>query len=129
MVKVETSVVINRPIAEVFEFVVNPEKWPQYDSGLLEAAKTSKGPMDVGATWQEVRKFLGRRIESTNAVTAYEPNKKFSFKSTSGPFPVEGGLPSSQSRAAQRSPAQARETQAASSSWPIRSSPAWSSDR
>jgi len=91
MVKVETSVMINRPIAEVFEFVVNPESGPQWESGLLEARKTSKGPMGVGATWQEVRQFLGRRIESTDEVTEYEPNKKFSFKSASGPFPVEGG--------------------------------------
>jgi len=91
MVKVETSVVINRPIGEVFAFVTNPENSPQYESGVHEAKKTSKGPMGVGATWQEVRQFMGRRIESTNEVTAYEPNKKFSFKSTSGPFPVEGG--------------------------------------
>jgi uncharacterized membrane protein len=91
MVKVETSVVINRPIGEVFEFVVNPESGPQWESWLLEARKTSRGPMGVGATWQEVRQFLGRRIESTNEVTEYEPNKRFWFKSASGPFPVEGG--------------------------------------
>lgn len=91
MVKVETSVVINRPIAEVFAFVTNPENSPQWESGLLETGKMSKGPMGVGTTWQEVRQFLGRRIKSTDEVTEYEPNKKFSFKSTSGPFPVEGG--------------------------------------
>lgn len=90
MVKVETSVVINRPIAEVFAFVTDPENGSQWESGLLEAGKTSKGSMGVGATWQEVRQFLGRRIEQTVQVAEYEPNKKMAIK-TAGPIPSEGG--------------------------------------
>jgi len=91
MVKVEVSVVINRPVEEVFAFVTRIENWNQWDAQLAEVKKTSEGPVGVGTTWQEARHLMGRRMESTNEITEYEPNRKLSFKSTSGPFPVEGG--------------------------------------
>jgi hypothetical protein len=36
--------------------------------------------------------FLGQRIETTGEFTEYEPNSKYSYKATSGPFPIEGGF-------------------------------------
>jgi hypothetical protein len=36
-----------------------------------------------------VAQFLGRRIETSHEVTEYEPNKKLSTKTTSGPLPME----------------------------------------
>ena len=91
MIKIELSVVINRPIEVVFAFTTNPENASLFQPDVLESRRTSAGPIDVGTTWQEVRHLLGRRIESTNLVTEYEPNKKLFFKTTSGPIPVEGG--------------------------------------
>lgn len=90
MIKVETNVVINRPIGEVFAFVTNPANGSRYQSGVQESKQTSEGPIGVGTTYHEVRQFLGRRIVSDNEVTEYEPNRQWSFKSTSGPLPVEG---------------------------------------
>lgn len=89
MVKMEHSVVINRPIEEVFAFLTRPENGLQFRAGLLEAEQTSEGPMGVGTTWREVEQFLGRRSESTYEVTQYEPNTRLRFRSTSGPMPAE----------------------------------------
>ena len=91
MIKIELSVVVNRPIEEVFAFTTNPENASLFQPDVLESRQTSAGPIGVGTTWQEVRHMLGRRIESTNQVTEYEQNKKLFFKTTSGPIPVEGG--------------------------------------
>jgi hypothetical protein len=46
----------------------------------------------VGTTYRYVSQLLGRRIETDGEITEYEPNSKYSFKSTSGPFPIEGDL-------------------------------------
>jgi uncharacterized membrane protein len=92
MAEVEASVVINRPIEEVFAFAGNVENNPQWQSGVLEARVTSEGPMGVGTTYRYVSQLLGRRIETDGEITEYEPNRKYSFKSTSGPFPIEGGF-------------------------------------
>jgi uncharacterized membrane protein len=92
MAKVEASVVINRPIEEVFAFAANIENNAQWQSGVLEAQVTSEGPIGVGTTYRYVTQLLGRRIEADGEVTEYEPNRTYSFESTSGPFPIEGGL-------------------------------------
>jgi uncharacterized membrane protein len=92
MAKIEAGVVINRAIEEVFAFAGNVENNPQWQSGVLEARITSEGPMGVGTTYRYVNQLLGRRIETDGEITEYEPNRKYSFKSTSGPFPIEGGF-------------------------------------
>ncbi len=90
MIKTETSVTINRPIEEVFDFVTTIENNPQWQSSTLEAKRTSEGPIGVGTTSLVELKFLGRRIEAAMEITEYEPNKKVSFKTTSGPTPATG---------------------------------------
>lgn len=90
MVKVETSIVINRPVEEVFEFVDNARNDLQWQSGVLESEQTSEGPVRVGTTFRTVNTFLGKRLESTVEVTEYEPNKKIATKSLSGTIPIEG---------------------------------------
>lgn len=89
MIKIEHSVVINRHIKEVFAFASDVEKKSQWSAEVLEAKKTSEGPLGVGTTFKAVGRFLGRRIENTLEVTQYEPNRKFGFKSTSGPVQTE----------------------------------------
>lgn len=89
MLKIESSIVINRPVEEVFAVVSDIEKNPKWTSVFLEARKTSEEPIGVGTTWRVVQKFLGQRFESEVEVTEYEPNRKYALKSKSGPFPVE----------------------------------------
>jgi len=90
MVKVKTSVVINRPIEEVFKFADDPNNDAQWQSGNIESMQTSEGPMGVGTTTQTVTQFLGKRLELTFEITEHEPNRRVGFKSTSGPIPMTG---------------------------------------
>jgi uncharacterized membrane protein len=92
MLKIETSVVINRPVDEVFAFTTNFENQPKWQSRLLEVKKTSEGPIGVGTTWRGVAMFLGQRIENSTVMTEYEPNRTYAGKSTSGPVPAEARL-------------------------------------
>ena len=87
MAKVEASVVINRPIDEVFTFATTPHNAPQWQSGVLEATQTSPGPVGVGTTLHYVMKFLGRRLDIQSVITVYTPHRQAAFEQTSGPFP------------------------------------------
>ncbi|UCE64403.1 MAG: SRPBCC family protein [Nitrospirota bacterium] len=89
MAEFEQSVVINRPVEKVFEFVSYPENEPLWVAGVQEAEQTSEGPMGVGTTLRSVGRILGRTIESTWEVTEYEVNRKRVVKNSSGPFPLE----------------------------------------
>ncbi len=87
MVKSETSVHINRPVAVVFKYLSDPTKLPEWASMFDEAAP-SESPARVGTKIQTRSKFLGRTMESTFDVIEYEPNKRFVTK-TDKPFPLK----------------------------------------
>ena len=43
--------------------------------------------LQVGTTYVEVLRFLGRRMEATIKVTEFEPGRRFSIESLGGPIP------------------------------------------
>ena len=90
MPSAEVSVVIDRPVGEVFEFVSDPATAIRWISGVIESGQTSEGPMGVGTVCRTSRRFLGRQIDSTWEITEYEPHTRYSFKSTSGPIRFQG---------------------------------------
>ncbi len=99
MARVEASVVINRPVDDVFAYVTDVTNWPQW-TGFPEVEQTSEGPVGVGTTFRGLSEFMGRRDEWTSEVTAYEPSKRVEQKIIWGPMsmeqtlsfdPVEGG--------------------------------------
>ncbi len=88
MVRIEISIAIDRPAAEVFAFIADFANNPRWQSGMVEAHFTSDGPMRVGTTYAQQARFLGRPVESTFAVVAYEPGRLVKASSTSGTFPI-----------------------------------------
>lgn len=89
MIHVEDSIVIDRPINEVFAYVSDLTNAPQWQTGLLEVRRTTTAPLGVGAQFTFVRKFLGRRLEATNEFTRYQTGEVVAFVTTSGPVSVE----------------------------------------
>jgi len=88
MIKVEKSIIIHRPIEEVFAYLSDFRNIPQWQSGVVEVQQTPESPVGRGTRGTFVRTFLGRKIEMTVEVVEYEPNTKHTFKSTSGPMPT-----------------------------------------
>ena len=89
MIKVEHSVTINKPAADVFAYIVDPANTVKYDDELLESKLLTPGPIAVGSVITDKRKFIGREMDSELKVTAYEPNSRFALKVTKGPVPFE----------------------------------------
>jgi uncharacterized protein YndB with AHSA1/START domain len=84
MVHVEMSIIIRRPVEEVFAFVGDQRNGPQWQHGLLEVRRTTEGPLGIGTKHTFVRKFMGLKLEASNEYVMYEPNNLIAFKSTSG---------------------------------------------
>ena len=84
----ELTIVINRPIEDVFAFLSNLENDIKWRSEWVETRNTSGGSPGVGATFLLVGKFLGRRIETVYEVIEYEPNRSAAWKNVSGPLPL-----------------------------------------
>jgi uncharacterized protein YndB with AHSA1/START domain len=85
IMRVDGSIVINRTPDEVFAYATDPAHTPEWQSSALETSVD--GPVQAGASGKEVRKFLGRRMESTMKIEAFEPPRRFALQVTSGPVP------------------------------------------
>jgi uncharacterized protein YndB with AHSA1/START domain len=86
MINLISSKLIYRPIKQVFDFISMPENDFQWQYGTLKSAQVSEGGLGVGTFFRSVGHFMGHRIQGTYEVTEYEPNKKYGFKSLSGPL-------------------------------------------
>ena len=84
MIKVENSVVIIQPVGRVFEFVTNLKNNAKWQTDILELAKTSEGPFELGSTYRCVNLFMGKRIKTEGVITEYVPDRACAFRITSG---------------------------------------------
>ena len=90
MLQVESTITINRPVEEVFAFSTDWDKYPLWESEVLESQALTPGPLAPGQRYRHVARFMGRRLEAEGIVTAFEPNRRMCFRVTSRPFPWSG---------------------------------------
>ncbi|MGH9222448.1 MAG: SRPBCC family protein [Acidimicrobiales bacterium] len=88
-ISVEDEVEIRQPRSRVYAFISDHEHLPAWMAGVSRASRTSPGPVGVGTRYRVVGRMLGRRVESTYELTAYEPDTMFSGRLTSPLFEVE----------------------------------------
>ncbi len=87
------SVVVERPVAEVFAFVTDARNNPLWQSaaGLQESLQLPAGPIGVGTQITEIWHFMGMETQATSEVTAYEPDRRYTRHLLSGSSPVNQG--------------------------------------
>jgi uncharacterized membrane protein len=85
MISIVESIIIQRPIEDVFAFMSETKNLPLWQTDVLEARHSPEGPVQVGTQVTLVRVMMGRTIEATTAISEYAPPTRYAFKSTSGP--------------------------------------------
>jgi hypothetical protein len=86
MISFDLNTNIYRPLHQVFRFVATPENDFQWQYGTLASTQISEGEIGIGTVFRTLGHFMGQRIESLYEVTEFEPNKRYGFKSRSGPM-------------------------------------------
>ena len=76
---------VQAPPAVVFDYFTDAQKATEWQSSLMEARFDPEGPMQQGTRITEVRKLLGRTMESVVEVTELEPGRRFAGRVVSGP--------------------------------------------
>jgi uncharacterized protein YndB with AHSA1/START domain len=82
----ENTVIIRRPIEDVFGFLADFENVPKWNYAIVETRKMSTGPVGVGTTYLQVRS-VPSRSEERFEVTAYDPPRHLEIRGQLGPFP------------------------------------------
>lgn len=87
-VDVSTQTVIARPIEDVWAYATDPSNAPEWYSNIAVAEPLTNGSIGVGSKARFSARFLGRTLNYTYAVLAYEPMKTFTMATAEGPFPM-----------------------------------------
>jgi carbon monoxide dehydrogenase subunit G len=85
MATIATSIVINRPIEDVFKFITTLENQKSIQPGITDVILS--GPLAVGARYTLKGQVMGRNFSTDNEIVALEPNKTFGIK-TMAPAPA-----------------------------------------
>ena len=88
MIRVTADVEIERPSEAVFEYLANFENNPHWQRGMREARFTSEPPLRVGSTYDQVARFLGRRIVSSFEVVEFDPGRSITIATVASSFPI-----------------------------------------
>jgi len=89
MPSAQHSVVIGRPVGEVFAFVADGENAMRWRPGVLDVSRQSGE--GLGAIYRQgVRGPGGRRIAADYEVTAFEPDRRIAFRAIAGPVRPTG---------------------------------------
>jgi hypothetical protein len=91
MVHIQGSVVIRRPIGEVFAVVADPTLEPRYNAIMASSEKVTPGPVRVGTRFRDVTKGFGGG-EMTVEVTGIDAPRTFLTRTASDRMTTEGGL-------------------------------------
>lgn len=89
MASVSSNIMINQPVDKVFNYVTAVENHTAWQASILEARVTPDGPLGVGSTYHYTSDVMGRRFQSQMQISAFEPNRKWSVRTTGVPTPVE----------------------------------------
>jgi uncharacterized protein YndB with AHSA1/START domain len=81
----ENTVMIARPIEDVFGFLSDLENIPKWNYAIIETRKVSEGPVGVGTTYRQVRSVPSRSEERLE-ITTYDPPRQLEIRGQLGPF-------------------------------------------
>jgi uncharacterized protein YndB with AHSA1/START domain len=82
-----TTLEIARPPEDVFAYLTDVSRLPEWQSSLLAA--TADGDVRAGTRIRERRRFMGRELATQIDVTTYEPPRRFELTSREGPVAFE----------------------------------------
>ena len=84
----EQTVHINRPAAEVFEFLLDLGNHPRFASGIKAVRGAEDGPLALGRRYGQTSTILGRTVDAEVEVISCEPGRELVLKTVSGLVPV-----------------------------------------
>jgi uncharacterized protein YndB with AHSA1/START domain len=85
----EDSIVINRPVEEVFAYLTDVTNWPRWNMVVGNVEQTPPGPIGRGTTLRGAAEVMGRVMQYSGEILAYDRNKKVVQKMHVGPAQLQ----------------------------------------
>jgi uncharacterized protein YndB with AHSA1/START domain len=88
MIQFETSLLIARPIQDVFPFLSNPLNLPRWQTMVVEVTPENQGAAGKGSTFRIKSEMMGHKMEGRIEIVEFVPPSTFAFRNQSGPMSV-----------------------------------------
>lgn len=93
MTTVTGSIVIGRPLEEVFDFVADQRNEPGYNPEITSCEKTTPGPIGVGTTFVAETKMMGSVVPVNVEIIGFErPHRIASWAHIEGTMDIRGSV-------------------------------------
>ena len=86
------SIIIDRPIDEVFDFVLDERNEPLYNPELLHSEKLADGPIGVGTKFRASHRQGRRAVDMAVEVTGWDPPRRMASTTTMPWADIDGEL-------------------------------------
>ena len=90
--KGSATVVINKPVEDVFSFITNVENNDRWVDGASETKLIDDEGVRIGSAFEGKYTSSGKTHDIGYEVVSFSPPDRFGVKSTHGPFPFENWL-------------------------------------
>jgi uncharacterized membrane protein len=90
MAHIATSVEIGRSPEDVFAYIADFRRHPEWQEGLVSVTVETEGPSRVGTRVIHRRKLGPQTVATTSELTAYDPPHVVSFRGIDGPIRADG---------------------------------------
>ncbi|MEN8702079.1 SRPBCC family protein [Bacillus infantis] len=83
MADFKSTVIIRRPVAEVFQYATNPDNAPEIMPNVVKMEKATDGPIGPSTRFIETRMIRGKKVKAEIEYTQFEQDKSYTAKSNS----------------------------------------------
>ncbi len=90
MIRIKHSIVIDRPLDDVFEYLAAPWNMPEWQEAVLDATAMGNDALGADTRVRVRRRFMGQIVTLVLETTEFKANERFSFESESGPVALRG---------------------------------------
>lgn len=92
MATTQAEIVIDRPLAEVWDYTSDPDNVATFNTSVIEYAQLSEGPRGIGTRDRGTVKVAGKRIDFEQEVVDYKERERAVFRSVEAPMGMEWEL-------------------------------------
>lgn len=85
MITHEVTIHLNKPVEQVFAFLMDTSKLVTWQSNLIKSEPLTEGPLRIGSHFREVRRLGNKETEIEAEITALEPNKRLETRTITKP--------------------------------------------
>jgi uncharacterized membrane protein len=90
MAPITAAVEITRSPEDVFAYIADVERHPEWQQGLVSVINQSGGPLHVGSRLVHRRKLGLATVATTSEVTVFDSPRVIGFRGLDGPIRAEG---------------------------------------